>query len=112
MSFFKCFIIALIATLALTYTFGTGVAHLVPLEFGLSEYFVQRFELISMSALLGLAILFAIGILLCCIFGTVVFFVAGVLGALLLLGASFLSPLLIFFVIIWLCLSQSQVLQN
>lgn len=108
MSLFKSLVLAIIATLFLTYVLGASFIEFFNVDVYMGEELIEPLKAISISALVVvLLVLVAVAIVMS-VFGTVIFLTMLVLGAvaLALLGAFW--PIFMIVGIIWLCTRNKQ----
>jgi len=102
MSFFKSFLLAIIATLFLTYVMGISLIELLDVDVYMGEKLIEPLKAISISALVVvLLVVVALAIVLS-VFGSIIFVSMLVMGGLAMLMVGVFWP--IFFVagVIWL----------
>mgnify|MGYP000583792015 CR=1 FL=1 len=102
MSFFKSLILAIIATLFLTYVLGASVVEMLDVNVYMGDELIEPLQAISVSALVVvLLVMLALAIVLS-VFGSVIFIVLLSFGALAMLTIGMFWPLFLIAGIIWL----------
>ncbi|TKB45302.1 hypothetical protein [Thalassotalea mangrovi] len=102
MSFAKSLILAILATLLLTYLFGNTVFSWLDMDIVVDDHVVEPIEGIAIAALVGI-ILFVVGLaVFISVFGTLILVVLGALIGLAFVGLTVFWPVLLVGFIVWL----------
>jgi hypothetical protein len=103
MSFAKSLFLAILATLFLTYVFGTSINELLGVNIYMDGELVEPFQAISFAALIGVVLVIVAIAIVLSVFGSVLFMVMLIVGtiALSLMGV-FWPVLLLALFIYWL----------
>lgn len=112
MSFFKSFVLAIIATLMLTYVFGVSFIEWFNISIYLEDEYVQPFAAISLSALVVVILVIVAIAIIVSVFGSIIFVVMLSVGAIMLLSIGIFWPILLIALLIWLCCREPFVEQN
>ncbi|WP_286234652.1 hypothetical protein [Thalassotalea sediminis] len=108
MSLFKSLILAIIATLVLTYMLGASVIELLDIDVYMGEELIEPLKAISISALVVVLLVIAGIAIVVSVFGTVIFITMLVFGAIAMALIGAFWPLLLVIGIIWLCSRNTQ----
>ncbi|MGL1957168.1 MAG: hypothetical protein OCD00_07630 [Colwellia sp.] len=102
MSFFKSLLLAIFATIFLTYVLGIGALEILDVNITMNNELIEPLKAISFSALaVVILVLVALAIVLS-VFGTIIFITMLVLGSLAMVAVGVFWPVLLIAVIIWL----------
>ncbi|HBY87993.1 MAG TPA: hypothetical protein DEO86_19230 [Colwellia sp.] len=102
MSFFKSLILAILATIFLTYVFGVGMLELMDLHVMLDGEVVEPLKAIGVSALVVVVLVVAaLGIVLS-VFGGMIFIGLVIFGSIAMVTVGIFWPILLMAVVIWL----------
>jgi len=102
MSFFKSFLLAIIATLFLTYVLGVSLIELLDVDVYMGEKLIEPLMAISISALVVvLLVVVALAIVLS-VFGSIIFVSMLVMGGLAMLVVGVFWPIFFVACVIWL----------
>ncbi len=102
MSFFKSLILAIIATIFLTYVFGIGMLELMDLHVMMDGEAVEPLKAIGVSALVVVVLVVAaLGIVLS-VFGGMIFIGLVIFGSIAMVTVGIFWPILLMAVVIWL----------
>ena len=102
MSFFKSFLLAIIATLFLTYVLGVSLIELLDVDVYMGEKLIEPLMAISISALvMVLLVLVALAIVLS-VFGSIIFVSMLVFGGFVMVMVGIFWPIFFIAVVIWL----------
>ncbi len=102
MSFFKSLMLALLATLFLTYVFGVSFLQLLDINITMNGEFLEPVKAIGLSALVVVVlVVIALGIVLS-VFGGFIFIAAMVFGTLAMFAIGVFWPVLLVALVIWL----------
>ncbi len=108
MSFFKSLLLAIFATLFLTYVLGSSLIEMFDVNIYMGDNLVEPIKAISVSALITLLLaLVAIAIVMS-VFGGIIFIGLLVLGSFLMVAIGVFWPVLLIAVIIWLFARDKQ----
>ncbi|OKY28064.1 MULTISPECIES: hypothetical protein [Thalassotalea] len=108
MSLFKSLLLAIIATLFLTYVLGTSFVEYFDVDVYMGEELIEPLKAISISALVVVILTLVAVAIVVSVFGTVIFLAMLVFGAvaMALLGAFW--PIFMIAGVIWLCTRNKQ----
>lgn len=102
MSFFKSLILAIFATIFLTYVFGVGMLELMDMHVMLDGEAVEPLKAIGVSALVVVVLVVAaLGIVLS-VFGGLIFISLIIFGSIAMVTVGVFWPILLMAVVIWL----------
>ncbi len=102
MSFFKSLILAIFATLFLTYVLGSSFIEMLDIDVYMDDELIEPLKAISISAVVVvLLVLLALAIVLS-VFGSLIFITLLVLGGLAMVMIGIFWPILLIAVVIWL----------
>ncbi|QDP00192.1 hypothetical protein [Thalassotalea sp. PS06] len=102
MSFTKSLLLAIIATLLLTYLFGNTVFSWLGVDIVVDDHVVEPIEGIAIAALVGV-ILFVVGLtIFISVFGTLILVLLAALAGLAFVGLTVFWPILLIGFIVWL----------
>jgi hypothetical protein len=108
MSFFKSLLLAIFATIFLTYVLGASLVEMFDVNVYVGDSLVEPIKAISISALvMVLLILLAIAIVVS-VFGGIIFVSLLVLGSLAMVAVGVFWPVLLIAVVIWLLARDQQ----
>ena len=108
MSFFKSLILAIIATIFLTYVFGVGMLELTNLHVMMDGEVVEPLKAIGVSALVVVVLVVAaLGIVLS-VFGGMIFIGLVIFGSIAMVTVGIFWPILLMAVVIWLFSRNKQ----
>ena len=109
MSFFKSLVLAIVATLFITYVLGVGLLEVFDVDIYLDEEVVEPLKAISFSALVVVCIVLAAVAIVFTVFGTLIFVGLMVFGAIALGAIGVFWPIILVAVVIWLiCRDKPQ----
>lgn len=103
MSFFKSLLLAMFATLMLTYIFGASIMQWFDISIHMGNEQIEPLKAISLSALVAIVLVVVALTIVLSVFGTIIFAFMLTIGAILLVGLGIFWPILIIALIIWLC---------
>ncbi|WOH37102.1 hypothetical protein RI844_17295 [Thalassotalea fonticola] len=109
MTFFKSLLLAIIATLMLTYAFGISLIELFNVSFYMGHQEVEPLKVISLSAIVAILLVFAALAIVLSVFGTIIFSILLVCGGVLMVGVGVFWPIILIAVLIWACTRQKTV---
>lgn len=102
MTFFKSLVLAMFATIFLTYVFGTSFLQLFDINVYMDGELVEPLKAIGVSALATvILVLIALAIILS-VFGSIIFIALLVVGSLAMVAVGVFWPVLLIAVVIWL----------
>jgi hypothetical protein len=102
MSFFKSLILAILATIFLTYVFGVGMLELMDLHVMMDGEVIEPLKAIGVSALVVvLLVVIALAIVLS-VFGSIIFIGLVIFGSIAMVTVGVFWPILLMAVVIWL----------
>ncbi len=108
MSFFKSLILAILATIFLTYVFGVGLLELVDMHVVIDGEVMEPLKAIGVSALVVvLLVLVALAIVLS-VFGSLIFIGLILFGSIAMVTVGVFWPILLMAVVIWLFSRNKQ----
>ncbi len=102
MSFFKSLLLAILATIFLTYVLGAGFIEMLDLDIYMGDELIEPLQAISISALvMVILVLVALAIVLS-VFGSLIFIGMLLLGGCALMMIGVFWPILLVALLIWL----------
>ncbi len=108
MTFFKSLMLAIFATLFLTYVLGVSFLELLDVNVYMGEELIEPIKAISVSALVVvLLVVVALAIVLS-VFGSLIFITMIVMGSLAMVTVGVFWPVLVMAVVIWLITRDKQ----
>jgi len=108
MSFFKSLILAILATLFLTYVLGVSLLDIFDVDVYMGDELLEPIKAISVAAVVAVVlVLIALAIALT-VFGSLIFVGMLVVGALGLVAVGVFWPVFVVAFIIWLVLKEPQ----
>jgi len=108
MTFVKSLMLAIIATLFLTYVLGMSVIEMLNIDVYVDDQLMEPVKAIGMSALVAvLLVLVALAIVLS-VFGSVIFISLLVFGGIVMVMVGVFWPILLIAVVIWFVTSNSS----
>jgi len=108
MTFLKSLMLAIFATLFLTYVLGISVIELLNIDIYLDDQLMEPLKAIGVSALVAvLLVLVALAIVLS-VFGSVIFITLLVFGGIAMVMVGVFWPILLIAVVIWLVTSNNR----
>ncbi len=108
MSFFKALLLAIIATLFLTYTLGTSLFEFLDIQIYMGEGLVEPLKAISITALVILIITLATVAIVLSVFGGIVFILLLIIGSIAMALIGVFWPILLAAGAIWLLARDKQ----
>ena len=106
MTFLKSLLLAIFATLILTYVFGISLIELFNIRFYMDHHEVEPLKVISLSAIVAVLLVIAALAIVLSVFGTIIFGVLLVCGGVLMVGIGIFWPIILIAVVIWACTRQ------
>jgi len=101
MTFFKSLMLAILATLFLTYVLGTGLLELLNVSVYMGEELIEPIKAISVSALVVvLLVIVALAIVLS-VFGSLIFIGLLIVGSIAMVAVGVFWPVLLIALVIW-----------
>lgn len=112
MSFLKSLILAIIATLFITYVLGSSLLELLDVDVYMGSELVEPLQAISISAVVSvILVLVALAIVLT-VFGSLIFAVLLVVGSIVMLALGVFWPILLAALVIWLVVRDKPQVQS
>ena len=108
MSFFKSLVLAIIATLVLTYALGISVLEIFDVDMYMGDELVEPLAAISVSALVAVLLVVVSLAIVLSVFGTVIFAVMLVIGGLALVTIGAFWPIILIAGIIYLMTKEKK----
>jgi len=108
MSFFKSLLLAILATLFLTYVLGSSVMEMLDVNVYVGDNLVEPIKAISISALVIVALMLVAVAIVVSVFGGIIFVSLLVVGSLALVAIGIFWPVLLIAVVIWLFARDKQ----
>ena len=109
MSFFKSLILAIVATLFITYALGVGLLEVFDMGITIGDEVVEPLQAIGVSALVAVLLVLAALAIVFTVFGSLIFVGMMVFGGIALCAIGVFWPILLVAVIIWLiCRDKPQ----
>jgi len=108
MSFLKSLLLAILATLFLTYVLGSSVMDMLDINVYVGDSLVEPIKAISISALVIVALMLVAVAIVVSVFGGIIFVGLLVLGSLALIAIGIFWPVLLIAVVIWLFARDKQ----
>ncbi len=102
MSFFKSLLLAIIATLFITYALGTSLLEVFDINITMDKEIVEPLQAIGLSALVAICLVLAALAIVFTVFGTIIFIGLMVFGGLALCAIGIFWPIIIVALVIWL----------
>ena len=108
MSFFKSFMLAILATLFLTYVFGISFIEMFNVDLYIGEELIEPLKVISASALIMVILVMVAFAIVMSVFGSLIFIGMLVLGALAMVMIGIFWPILFIAFVIWLMIRDKK----
>lgn len=108
MSFMKSLVLAIIATLFITYALGTSLVELLDVDVYVGEELIEPLKAISISALVMVVLVLVAMAIVLSVFGTVIFIGMLIFGAIVLAMVGAFWPIFLIAGIIWLCSDRKK----
>ena len=102
MSFGKSLMLAMLATLFLTYVFGAGFLQLLDIHLTMNGELLEPIKAISVSALVVVILVFLALAIILSVFGGFIFIAAMVVGTLFMVAVGVFWPIVLIALCIWL----------
>ncbi|KGJ88432.1 hypothetical protein [Thalassotalea sp. ND16A] len=111
MTFFKSLILAVFATIMLTYVFGVSIIEWFDISIYRDQHQVEPLKAISISALVMVVLVVAALAIVLSVFGTLIFACLLLCGGILLVGVGIFWPIFFIAMVIWLCTREKPISQ-
>jgi len=108
MSFFKSLLLAILATLFLTYVFGVSMTELFDIDLYIDNELVEPIKAISLSALAAVVLVIVALAIVLSVFGSMIFITLLVFGGVAMVMVGVFWPVLLIAAIIWLITGPSR----
>jgi hypothetical protein len=108
MSFFKALLLAIFATLFLTYALGTSLLELLDIQIYMNDHIVEPLQAITISALVMLIMLIVAIAIVLSVFGGIIFICVLVIGAIAMAFIGIFWPIILAAMAIWLLARDKQ----
>jgi hypothetical protein len=102
MSFFKSFLLAIIATLFLTYVLGISLIELLDVDVYMGEKLIEPLKAISISALVVVSLVLVALAIVLSVFGSIIFVSMLIFGGVAMVMLGIFWPIFLIAVVIWL----------
>lgn len=112
MSFIKSLMLAIFATLFLTYVLGVSFLELFHVNITMDNEAIEPLKAISFSALAVVALVLIALAIVMSVFGSIIFVTMLVLGTIAMVAIGVFWPVLLVAGVIWLVSSKNNKLQN
>ena len=108
MSFFKSLLLAIFATLFLTYVLGSSLMEMFDINIYMGDSLIEPLKAISISALITLLVALVAVAIVMSVFGGIIFVSLLVLGSLAMVAIGVFWPILLIALVIWLFARDKQ----
>lgn len=108
MSFIKSLILAIFATLFLTYVFGISIMEMLNVDVYVDDKLMEPLKAISISALVTVTLVVAALAIVLSVFGSIIFIMLLIFGGLALVMIGIFWPILLIAAVIWLLTRNGQ----
>ena len=108
MSFLKSLMLAIIATLFLTYVFGVSIMELLDVDVYVGDKLIEPLKAISISALVVVLLVFVALAIELSVFGSIIFITMLVLGTIAMVMVGVFWPIFLVAGFIWLITRDKQ----
>ncbi|REL30832.1 hypothetical protein [Thalassotalea euphylliae] len=108
MSFFKSLLLAILATLFLTYVLGISILDLFDVDVYMGDELIEPLKAISFAALVAVVLVIVAMAIVLTVFGSILFVGLLVVGALGLAAIGVFWPVLVVAFILWLVLREPK----
>ena len=108
MSFFKSFMLAIIATLFLTYVLGISFIEMFNVDLYIGEELIEPLKAISVSALIMVILVMVAFAIVMSVFGSLIFIGMMVFGGLAMVMIGVFWPVFFIAFVIWLMVSDKK----
>ena len=107
MSFFKSLVLAIVATLFLTYVLGSSILDIFDVDIYMNDELVEPLKTISFAALVAVLLVIAALAIVLTVFGSIIFVGVLVLGSIGLVAVGVFWPIFLVAFILWLVLREN-----
>ena len=108
MSFFKSLLLAILATLFLTYVFGISMGQLFDVDLYIDNELVEPIKAISIFALVAIVLVVVALAIVLSVFGSMIFITMLILGGVAMLMVGVFWPVFVIAGLIWLVTSSER----
>ena len=108
MSFLKSLLLAIFATLFLTYVLGISLLEVFNINITMNNELIEPLKAISVSALVVVVLVLVALAIVMSVFGSIIFIVMLVLGSLAMVAVGVFWPVLLIAAVIWLVSSKKE----
>lgn len=108
MSFFKSLMLAILATVFLTYVLGSSLIELLDIDIYMKNQLIEPLKAISISALVVVLVVVAALTIVLSVFGSIIFLGLLGVGAVMMLAVGVFWPILFIAVVIWAMTRESK----
>ncbi|GHF82547.1 hypothetical protein [Thalassotalea marina] len=108
MSFFKSLILAIIATLIITYALGTSLIELFDIDVYMGDELIEPLKAISISALVVVVLMLVAVAIVLSVFGSIIFIGVLIFGAIIFAMVGAFWPIFLIAGVIWLCTGNKK----
>ena len=109
MSFFKSLVLAILATIFLTYVLGVGLLDMFDINLYMGEEIVEPLKAISVAALVAIVLVVVALAIVLTVFGSIIFVGLLVLGSLGLVAIGVFWPIILVALFMWWLLREKPV---
>ena len=102
MSFFKSLILAILATIFLTYVFGVGMLEIINLNVMIDGEVIEPLKAIGVSALVVMLLVIIALAMVLSVFGSLLFISLILLGSIAMVAIGVFWPIVLIALVIWL----------
>ncbi|WP_076417291.1 hypothetical protein [Colwellia sp. UCD-KL20] len=102
MSFLKSLLLAIVATVFLTYVLGTSLVELLDVDIYIHDKLIEPIQAISVSALVIVLLVVAALAIILSVFGTIIFIILLGVGAAVMFMVGVFWPVLLVALVVWL----------
>ncbi|WP_448211753.1 hypothetical protein [Colwellia sp. MEBiC06753] len=107
MTFFKSLVLAILATLFLTYALGVSVLDIFDINIYMDDQLVEPIKSISFAALVAVLLVVVAMAIVLTVFGSIIFIGLLVIGSVGLVAVGVFWPVLLVALVLWLVLRES-----
>ena len=108
MSFFKSLLLAIFATIFLTYVLGSSIMEMFDINIYMGDNLIEPLKAISISALVTLLLALVAVAIVMSVFGGIIFVALLVFGSLAMVAIGVFWPVLLIAAVIWLFARDKQ----
>lgn len=112
MTFFKSLLLAILATLFLTYVLGVGFLELLNINVYMNGDLIEPLKAIGVSAVVIVMLLFIALAIILSVFGSLIFIGLLIIGSIIMAAVGVFWPILLLAVAIWLVSRNSDVVEK